>query len=107
VIVFHADGAPTDQPETHSVSLRRTLDGTNPLIGVWINLADAASVDIIAASGFAWIGIDLQKHLVQLYNEGGHTSTELAELMQVGRSTVYRTLARARAQAADAGLGEG
>ena len=41
----------------------------------------------------------LQKHLVQLYNEGEHTSTELAELMQVGRSTVYRTLARAKAQA--------
>ncbi len=37
-----------------------------------------------------------QKHLVTLYNEGGHTSTELAELLQVGRSTVYRTLARAR-----------
>jgi len=36
---------------------------------------------------------------VQLYNEGEHTSTELAELMQVGRSTVYRTLARAKAQA--------
>ncbi len=41
----------------------------------------------------------LQKHLVQLYNEGEHTSTELAELLQVGRSTVYRTLARAKAQA--------
>ncbi len=48
----------------------------------------------------------LQKHLVALYNEGGHTSTELAELMQVGRSTVYRTLARAKAQAAVAGPGE-
>jgi len=44
---------------------------------------------------------------VALYNEGGHTGTELAELLQVGRSTVYRTLARAQAQAADAGLGEG
>jgi len=44
----------------------------------------------------------LQKHLVQLYNEGGHTSTELAELLQVGRSTVYRTLARAKAQASAA-----
>ncbi len=48
----------------------------------------------------------LQKHLVQLYNEGGHTGTELAELLQVGRSTVYRTLARARAQAAGADAGE-
>ena len=37
-----------------------------------------------------------QKHLVTLYNEGGHTSTELAELLQVGRSTVYRTLASAQ-----------
>ncbi len=37
-----------------------------------------------------------QKHLVTLYNEGQHTSTELAELLQVGRSTVYRTLARAQ-----------
>ncbi len=48
----------------------------------------------------------LQQHLVQLYNEGGHTSTELAELLQVGRSTVYRTLARATAQAS-AAAGEG
>jgi len=48
----------------------------------------------------------LQKHLVQLYNEGGHTSTELAELLQVGRSTVYRTIARAKAQAAVADAGE-
>jgi len=37
-----------------------------------------------------------QKHLVTLYNEGQHTSTELAELLQVGRSTVYRTLTRAQ-----------
>ncbi len=49
----------------------------------------------------------LQQHLVALYNEGGHTSTELAELLQVGRSTVYRTLARAKAQAADADAREG
>jgi len=48
----------------------------------------------------------LQKHLVALYNEGGHTSTELAELLQVGRSTVYRTIARAKAQAI-AAAGEG
>jgi len=48
----------------------------------------------------------LQKHLVQLYNEGEHTMAELAELMQVGRSTVYRTLARAKAQAAVADAGE-
>ncbi len=43
---------------------------------------------------------------MQLCNEGGHTSTELAELLQVGRSTVYRTLARAKAQAAVADAGE-
>ncbi len=43
---------------------------------------------------------------MQLYNEGEHTSTELAELLQVGRSTVYRTLARAKAQAAVADAGE-
>jgi len=43
---------------------------------------------------------------VALYNEGEHTSTELAELLQVGRSTVYRTLARAQAQAAGAGPGK-
>jgi len=43
---------------------------------------------------------------VALYNEGERTSTELAELMQVGRSTVYRTLTRAKAQAAVADAGE-
>ncbi len=47
-----------------------------------------------------------QKHLVTLYNEGGHTSTELAELLQVGRSTVYRTLARAHVMSPRAGAGE-
>jgi len=34
--------------------------------------------------------------LVSREDEGGHTSTEL---LQVGRSTVYRTIARAKAQA--------
>ncbi len=47
-----------------------------------------------------------QKHLVALYNEGGHTSTELAELLQVGRSTVYRTLARAQATSMPGAAGE-
>jgi len=106
VIVFHADGAPTDQQETHSVSLRRTLDGTNPLIGVWINLADAASVDIIAASGFAWIGIDLQHgtatvdmvhHLVDaarskscpaLVRVPGHDTTLIQRVLDVGAQGV-------------------
>ena len=47
-----------------------------------------------------------QKHLVQLYHEGGHTGTELAELLQVGRSTVYRTLARAQAASMPGAAGE-
>jgi len=47
-----------------------------------------------------------QKHLVTLYNEGQHTSTELAELLQVGRSTVYRTLARARAASMPGAAGD-
>jgi len=47
-----------------------------------------------------------QKHLVDLYHQGEYTSTELAELLQVGRSTVYRTLARAKAQAMTAEAGE-
>jgi len=47
-----------------------------------------------------------QKHLVALYHEGQHTSTELAELLQVGRSTVYRTLARAKAASMTAPAGE-
>ena len=40
-----------------------------------------------------------EKHLAQMHTEGNHTTTELAELFAVGRSTVYRTLARARALA--------
>jgi len=43
---------------------------------------------------------------VALYKEGGHTSTELAELLQVGRSTVYRTLARDKAVSPNAGEGK-
>lgn len=35
---------------------------------------------------------------MQLYNEGGHISTELAELLHVGRPTVYRSLYAARRQ---------
>jgi DNA invertase Pin-like site-specific DNA recombinase len=38
-----------------------------------------------------------EAHLVQLYDAGEHTPAELAELFSVGRSTVYRTLDRARA----------
>jgi len=47
-----------------------------------------------------------QKHLVALYNEGQHTSTELAELLQVARSTVYRTLARAKAASLTGAAGQ-
>jgi len=38
-----------------------------------------------------------EAHLVELHRAGKHTSTELAELFSVARSTVYRALARARA----------
>lgn len=38
-----------------------------------------------------------EAHLVALHRDGEHTSTELAELFSVARSTVYRALARDRA----------
>ncbi len=37
-----------------------------------------------------------EAHLVQLHGAGAHSPAELAELFGVGRSTVYRTLERAR-----------
>jgi DNA invertase Pin-like site-specific DNA recombinase len=37
-----------------------------------------------------------EAHLVELHAAGGHTSAELAELFGVARSTVYRSLERAR-----------
>ncbi len=37
-----------------------------------------------------------EAHLVELHRAGKHTSTELAELFSVARSTVYRAIARAR-----------
>jgi DNA invertase Pin-like site-specific DNA recombinase len=37
-----------------------------------------------------------EAHLVALHRTGEHTSAELAELFNVARSTVYRTLERAR-----------
>jgi DNA invertase Pin-like site-specific DNA recombinase len=47
-----------------------------------------------------------QEHLVKLYDDGEKNTTELAELFAVGRSTVYRTLARAHALAlGEAGKG--
>ena len=36
-----------------------------------------------------------EKHLVTLWRDGTHTSTDLAELFSVGRSTVYRAIQRA------------
>jgi DNA invertase Pin-like site-specific DNA recombinase len=43
-----------------------------------------------------------QAHLVELHHAGKYTSAELAELFSVARSTVYRTLQRARQNAAAA-----
>jgi DNA invertase Pin-like site-specific DNA recombinase len=37
-----------------------------------------------------------EKHLVAVHSAGEHTSTELAELFNVGRSTVYRAVERSR-----------
>lgn len=39
-----------------------------------------------------------ERHLVDLYNAGKHTTAEIAELFGVARSTVYRSLARAGAR---------
>ncbi|BEH02745.1 recombinase family protein [Brooklawnia propionicigenes] len=36
-----------------------------------------------------------ERHLVDLYRSGGHTTAELAELFGVARSTVYRAVERA------------
>jgi DNA invertase Pin-like site-specific DNA recombinase len=35
-----------------------------------------------------------EAHLVKLYEAGEHTSSQLAELFSVARSTVYRAIAR-------------
>src|SRR3954471_9041339 len=40
-----------------------------------------------------------EEHLVELHHAGQHTSAELAELFSVARSTVYRALQRASADA--------
>jgi len=39
-----------------------------------------------------------EAHLVELHRAGEHSPAELAELFSVGRSTVYRTIERARAR---------
>jgi DNA invertase Pin-like site-specific DNA recombinase len=36
-----------------------------------------------------------EKHLVQLHRTGAHTTSEIAELFGVARSTVYRAILRA------------
>ena len=36
-----------------------------------------------------------EKHLVQLHRTGDHTTSEIAELFDVARSTVYRAIQRA------------
>jgi DNA invertase Pin-like site-specific DNA recombinase len=36
-----------------------------------------------------------EKHLVQLHRTGAHTTSGIAELFGVARSTVYRTIQRA------------
>lgn len=36
------------------------------------------------------------RHLLQLTDSGNYSTTELAELFRVGRSTIYRTIRRAR-----------
>ena len=38
-----------------------------------------------------------EAHLLALHRAGSHTTTELAELVSVARSTVYRAIARGRA----------
>lgn len=40
-----------------------------------------------------------EAHLVEVHQAGKHTSAEIAELFNVGRSTVYRAIQRARASA--------
>ena len=44
-----------------------------------------------------------EAHLVALHGAGEHTTSELAELFGVGRSTVYRAIERAQTPAATAG----
>nr|WP_227820228.1 recombinase family protein [Agromyces aureus] len=45
------------------------------------------------------LSVPQQRHLMELHHAGAHTTTELAELFNVARSTVYRTVQRhARAE---------
>ena len=54
------------------------------------------------AKGKGWLRGEAQKlspaqgrHLVTLHRKGTHTTSELAELFKVARSTVYRAIQRA------------
>jgi DNA invertase Pin-like site-specific DNA recombinase len=38
------------------------------------------------------------RHLLELFDSGNYSTTELADLFRVGRSTIYRTVRRARPQ---------
>ncbi|WP_231946635.1 helix-turn-helix domain-containing protein [Auraticoccus monumenti] len=42
-----------------------------------------------------------EAHLVKLHQQGTHTTTEIAELFGVARSTVYRAIGRAGASTLD------
>lgn len=44
-----------------------------------------------------------ERHLVDLYHAGNHTSAEIAELFGVSRATVYHAVGRARPLAARSG----
>lgn len=43
-----------------SVSLKRNLANRVPTIGSWISLASAETCEIMARSGFDWLGIDME-----------------------------------------------
>jgi predicted DNA-binding protein YlxM (UPF0122 family) len=40
------------------------------------------------------LSVAQQKHLIEVHKPGLHSSAELAELFNVARSTVYRTIQR-------------
>lgn len=40
------------------------------------------------------LSVPQQRHLMEVHNAGTHTTAELAELFNVARSTVYRTIQR-------------
>jgi len=42
-----------------------------------------------------------ERRIIALHEDGEHTIAELAELFSMGRSTVYRAIARARSRTAE------